>query len=336
MTDRELEIAEFLTRSGWSGATRSVMAGDASVRRYERITLPGNGDSAILMDAPVESCGNQAGFVVVTKYLRGLGLSAPCIIAQNTELGLLLLEDLGDGLFARILEMTPNIEARIYRVAVDLLVEIRNHSPSELPEYSPHLQAEVTLRSLDWYRLGVAGTKPSSELRVSLHDMVAELVDTIGGRAFFMHRDFHAENLIWLPGRSGLQRVGLLDYQDAKLAHPAYDLASLLEDARRDLSRGLHDEMLRHYADKTGTELRVLEREVAFSGMQRNLGILGLFARLAMRDGKAGYVGLIDRVWNHLAGNLSHPDLSELAGFVDRYIPKPTPAALTRIASWRL
>ncbi len=282
----------------------------------------------------MESCGSQANFVAVTSHLRALGLSAPSILAENLILGLLLLEDLGNELFSSVLNRRPGLEALLYRTAIDVLVELRNRPSPDLPEYSPILQAEVALRALDWYRLAVVGSEPSSELSSALRDIVAGMTDSIGGRKFFVHRDFHAANAIWLPARVGPRRVGLLDYQDAKLAHPAYDLASLLDDARRDLPSEMRGAMLQYYAEKTGTALGTLEREVAVSGAQRNLGILGVFSRLAMRDGKCRYVGLIDRVWSHLAGNLAHPYLSELAMFVDRHIPKPTSGALARLTAW--
>ena len=143
-------------------------------------------------------------------------------------------------------------------------------------------------------------------------------------------RDYHAENLIWLPEREGARRAGLLDFQDAWIGHRAYDLVSLLQDARRDVSEETAAACMRHYLDGSGLDAERFEAACAVLGAQRNLRILGVFARLAVTRGNPRYIDLVPRVWHHLERDLAHPALAEVRRILD-VLPAPTPSVLERL-----
>lgn len=321
---REAEILGFLEKSGWGDAKRVPLAGDASARRYER--LHRSGETAILMDAPPTSGEEIAPFVQIAEHLSGLGLSAPFIIAQDAELGFLLLEDLGDGLYAHLVRADPKLEPPLYEAAAEVLAKI---AQAPCPETLPSLDHETALALIspffDWYVKGTEADVPHRQLTAAL----AEALHKHGGTASIMiHRDYHAENLLWLPDREGLRRVGLLDFQMAQKGSVGYDLVSLLEDARRDVGEDARKAAISVYSSKTGIEIGKLEEAMAVWGAQRNLRILGIFARLSMHLGKPHYIDLIPRVWGHLMRDLAHPALAEVAQVA---LPQPTPAILTRL-----
>ncbi len=332
MLNRETALASLLNSAGWSNAERGPLAGDASSRSYERLTRKGSGAVCILMNAPPESCGPVDPFLAVTGFLRGRGYSAPAIIAADRVAGYLLLEDLGDALYAHILADRPQEECKLYDAAIDLLAELRETpAPDCFPLYSPTEQADLAALALDWYRRFSVPEPVPADVADRFLATVRDLIAGLGGPAVFLHRDYHAENLIWLPERQGMRRVGLIDFQDAALGHPAYDLVSILEDARRDVPHAVRKRAIRRYCMKAGTDEADLLRHLAISGAQRNLRIVGVFARLAVRDGKLGYLNLIPRVWGHLKRDLSHPALAALAELVDRWLPPPTGAVLQRL-----
>ena len=336
MSNRDHQIKAFLADCGWAKADRRPLFDDASNRKYERLYCRESGRRAVLMNAPPDSCGSLQSFKSVTSFLRGLGLSAPEIYEYDDNAGLMLLEDLGDDLVARLLERTPGLEAEIYRAAIDVLAVFR--SGKELrpfPEHSPEMQSELASLAIDWYLPNATGAEPSTDLRSEFKGIIKDLVAEMGAPSLFVHRDFHAENIIWLPERDGLKRVGLLDYQDGALGYRAYDLVSLLEDARRDIPDLLRNELVMRFAQAAKVEPELVETELAISGAQRNLRILGVFTRLAVRDRKRGYVRLIPRVWNHLQRDLCHPRLFDLANFVEQHFPYPDTEARGRIDAQR-
>ena len=336
MSNRDHQIKAFLADCGWAKADRRPLFDDASNRKYERLYCRESGRRAVLMNAPPDSCGSLQSFKSVTSFLRGLGLSAPEIYEYDDNAGLMLLEDLGDDLVARLLERTPGLEAEIYRAAIDVLAVFR--SGKELrpfPEHSPEMQSELASLAIDWYLPNATGTEPSTDLRSEFKGIVKSLVTEMGAPSLFVHRDFHAENIIWLPERDGLKRVGLLDYQDGAVGYRAYDLVSLLEDARRDIPDLLRNDLVTRFAQAAGVETELIETELAISGAQRNLRILGVFARLAVRDRKRGYVRLMPRVWNHLQRDLCHPRLFDLANFIEQHFPYPDTEARARIDAQR-
>ena len=288
------------------------------------------------MDAPPETCGSQEPFLKVAAHLEGLGYSVPILLAEHKADGLLLLEDFGDGLFARILETKPELEVEAYCSAVDLLIDIARHPLKRgFPSYHHKLQSELSALSLKWYLPAATGSDATGDQIRELRSHVEAGLALVDTENVFMHRDYHAENLIWLPKREGLRRVGIIDFQDGSIGHQAYDLVSLLEDARRDLAEGLPSYLINRYADSTGLAVEQVESELAVVGVQRNLRIIGVFARLAVHDGKRHYLGLLPRVWGHLLHDLSHPVNLQLARFVRKTLPAPTSALLGRLGRAR-
>ena len=317
-----------LAASGWAEATAAPLAGDASARRYLRLTRA-DGACAILMLAPQD--GSTERFVKIAAQLRACGLSAPAILAEEAGAGRLLLEDFGDDSLAARVAADPGAEPALYAVAVELLAAMQaDAAPAWLPRPDASMLAEMTAPAAEWYAGGGparpdAARALAEALRAPLDAVVAE------ARPVLVHRDFHAENLMWLPARAGAARLGLLDFQDAIAGPGAYDLVSLTRDARRDLAPGLHETLLAHYAAATGRDVDAVTREAAVLGVQRNLRILGVFARLSLRDGKARYVDLIPRVWRHLQADLAHPALAPVRDAVLCHLPAPDRAHLDRL-----
>ena len=332
MTSRDEAMQTFLHNAGWAEAQRGPLAGDASARRYLR--LQSAQGAAVLMDAPPGSGEDIQPFTAMTRWLREHDLSAPEILAEDSTAGFLLLEDLGDDLYARHVLAQPESEITLYKAATELLLRLAEIGPA------PHLAAydhavlrrEADLFSEWWLP---AATQDASTWRVEDY---AGLLDTAlppvaETREVTVLRDYHAENLLWLPARGGLQAVGLLDYQDALSGHPAYDLMSLLEDARRDTSAELREAMIQHYlAARPKLHAEDFRRDYAILAAQRNLKIIGIFARLALRDGKPRYLDLIPRVWGHLMRDLAHPDLAGVRDWVTMHAPKPSESLLARVA----
>ncbi len=328
MSDR-LDLAhQFLAQTDWADARLDMLAGDASNRKYYRLTQNVTKETAVLMDAPPNTGEDIRPFMRIATYLSGVGLSAPRIFAHDDAKGFLLLEDLGDDLFARVVAANPSLEHPLYLAATGALIELHKHVPlPELDTYSPETMADMACLAFDWYA-AAAGTS-STSARQNVHDRLVVLLRSLETyQPVLIQRDYHAENLLWLPDRPGIARVGLLDFQDAMLGHCAYDLVSLLQDARRDVSAEIETIMIDHYVQSTGADSKQFQLAYRCLGAQRNLRILGVFARLCMRDGKQGYVDLIPRVWDHLQADLRHPALSEIATCLAKTLPAPTPDIL--------
>jgi len=336
---RDAMARAFLDAHGWSRATVAPLAGDASNRRYLRVTEPTL--HAVLMDAPPERGEDVRPFVAVTEWLLDQGFSAPRIFAADPERGFLLIEDLGDDLYARHLERHPEEEQLLYAAAVDLLVaasampvpEVLGRDRLPLKPYDATVLEREAALLTEWWLPAATGKPISTDLDAEYRDLVARACAPVASeRSVLVQRDYHAENLLWLPEREGHAKVGLLDYQDALAGHPAYDLVSLLEDARRDTSRALQEAMLdRCLAARPDLDPTAFRRDYAVLGAQRNLKIVGIFARLWVRDGKPQYLDLIPRVWAHLMHDLSHPDLVALRTWVMRHVPAPEAEVLNRI-----
>ncbi|MDU8942517.1 aminoglycoside phosphotransferase family protein [Ovoidimarina sediminis] len=307
----------FLAARGWAGAEAAALAGDASRRSYERLVRE-DGARAVLMIAPPASGEDTAPFVAVAGHLERCGLGAPKIYGADREAGFLLLEDFGDALFARVAEATPALEPEMYRAAADVLIRLHDHPlPEDVPAYDSAALIEAALLAVTWYAgEGAEG----GGLAARLADAIAALD---GVTRVLALRDYHAENLIWLPDRPDILRVGLLDFQDAMAGHAAYDLVSLLQDARRDVDPEVSEATFRHFLDRSRHGAEAFGLAYATLGAQRNLRILGVFARLCLRDEKPQYLRLIPRVWGHLEAALSHPKLSALRAEVMRVLPAP-------------
>ena len=328
---REAQIIAFLDSVGWGGAICSLLAGDASNRRYLRLIRPGTGERAVLMDAPSDKGEDVRPFLRIAEYLTGIGLSAPRIFARGEDLGFLLLEDLGDSLFARVVPRHPEMEISLYSAATDLLVHLHDQAPPRLAPYDAATATDLAALAFDWYLPAATGTGDTGARAAFCTAMQAALTGLAPDCDVLIQRDYHAENLLWLPDRRGIARVGLLDFQDAMLGHRAYDLVSLLQDARRDVPGDVEANMLARYITATGQGADAFTAAYHCLGVQRNLRILGVFARLCVRDGKAHYVDLIPRVWIHLQRDLSHPAMAAVRDVLAPALPDPTPDLLNRI-----
>jgi aminoglycoside/choline kinase family phosphotransferase len=357
MSDRELQRLDFLKAAGLADAVRAPLPGDASTRRYERLTTPG-GASLMLMDQlpaaespPADpswsperrraegwnavarlSAGRIEAFAAVAAHLRGLGLSAPEIIAVDAAVGLAVLEDFGDDLFARVIE-AGEPEEPLYLAAVEALATLHEAATP----------AVLTGAAGDWPLLAYDATAlkggadlfvewmPRLDRRLSFDDAAraewddawAPVVQAAERAATVVaHRDYHAENLLWLPGRSGAARVGMIDFQDAVRAHPAWDLHSLLQDARRDVSSELEVKALEHYfAVRPDLDRERFLLDYVDLATLNEARILGVFARLIVRDGKPRYRAFMPRMWDHLSRNLPNGD-QRVAEWFAAHVPE--------------
>lgn len=330
MNERSEMKVRFLQAAGWGDASRCFLAGDASDRSYDRLRR--NDETAVLMDAPPGRGDDPADFLRIARHLRGLGLSAPAALAEDLPNGFLLLEDLGDAVFARVLQAEPTTEPTLYTAAADVLLHLQAApAPYCLPDLTAEDWAAAATFALDWYRFAITGDRMET---ASFTDCLAALLAThADGPRVLILRDFHAENLLWLPDRTGLARVGLLDFQLAQMGQPGYDLVSLLQDARRDVAPATETALCHHFCAARGDDADGFHRAYAVLGAQRALRILGIFARLCLHAGKPGYLPLIPRVWGQLQRNLAHPALAPLAAFCQAHLPEPTPDRLARIAA---
>ncbi len=320
MTERDQVIDGFLATSGWSGAVRAMLAGDASFRRYERVTEGTR--HAVLMDAPPPQ-EDVRPFLAVAAYLTDQGYSAPKVFAAAPDDGLLLLEDLGDSLFSRVLQ-DGRLESALYEAAIDLLCDLHQRPPPEglAPYDDAVLLAEADL-FIDWYLPAIGCPDLTTEARAAYHELWRAAFGTLeGDQPVLVLRDFHADNLVWLPDRVGAARVGLLDFQDALIGSPAYDLVSLIEDARRDVATCLGAAMVdRYLASRPQVDGSNFRAALAILGAQRNAKIIGIFTRLSRRDYKSQYLNMIPHVWRLLERDLSHPALVGLRAWFDRMVP---------------
>ncbi len=323
-------MAEFLAACGWQNAQSAALAGDASPRRYFRLSR--GADRAVLMDADPARGERVERFLQVGRWLLSKGYSAPVIIAEDVALGFLLLEDLGDGLFAQRVAGDNHQEAPLYRAATEFLADLHRHEPPAfLALADGGALADLVALTPKWYLPGIDAAVTASAGRIA--PLISTLYRQLADAApVVCLRDFHAENLIWLPQRSGVGRVGLLDFQDAFAAHPAYDLVSLLQDARRAVSTKTEAACIARYITMNELDQSRFLGVYALLGAQRALRILGVFARLSMHFGKVHYLAFIPRVWGYLQRNLAHPALAELAEAVHKGLPEPTAERLQRIA----
>ncbi len=357
MTDRETERLDFLAAAGLADAVRDPLPGDASTRRYERLTPP-SGPTLMLMDQAASaesppadpswtpeqrlasgwnatarlSAGRIEAFAAVAGHLRSVGLSAPALPALDAPKGLAVLEDFGDGLFARVIEAGQD-EAPLYLAAVEALAELHAAPTPEVlrgpaGDWPLLTYDETALQGgadlfVEWLpRLDDRLTFDAAAV-AAWREAWAPIVAEGAAKASVMaHRDYHAENLIWLPERDGPARVGLIDFQDAVRAHPSWDLHSLLQDARRDVSPELEALALdRYFSLRPEHHRDAFMRQYAALATLNEARILGIFARLIARDGKPRYRQFMPRVWAHLNRNLTAPGLEGVAEWFDRHVP---------------
>lgn len=305
----------FLAAHGWGDADILPLAGDASFRRYFRVV---DGDRrAVLMDAPPPH-EDPRPFIAVAEYLSGHGLNAPTILARDLEQGLLLIEDFGDVRLRETVDEALHREVDYYAGVTDLLVHLHARpAMAGLPVHGlDQWLGEVELFT-DWYC-------PALDLKVdrdgfrAAWEAVLAPVDADGLPRVTVLRDFHAENIMLVEGRDGIAHYGLLDFQDALVGHPAYDLASVLEDARRDVTPSVETAMLARYRAATGLDI---ENAYWALAAQRNTRILGVFVRLWKRDDKPGYRQFQPRMWGLLERDLAHPALVPVRQWFDANVP---------------
>lgn len=307
-------IENFLSDTSWSDSKIEILAGDASPRKYYRVVNP-DGKPAVVMDAPPQ-LGNDIGpFLEIAQHLVASGLRAPKIFKFDTNSGMILLEDLGDDLFFNLVEHAPEKESELYHAALDVLDHLADCTlPNDILPYGPKEMADAAGLAPIWYGPDQDAMAISNQVEKTLQQLDWD-------RPALVLRDYHAQNLLWLP-ETGLARVGLLDFQDAQAGHRLYDAVSLIFDARRDVSQTVVTEL----TDRLRSTYRLNDEfDFAFHALsaQRNLRILGVFGRLCARDAKPGYIDLIPRVWRNLQNDLQHPGLSELAKLVAN-LPQPT------------
>lgn len=348
-------IADFLAANGWPDAKLTPLAGDASTRSYLRARK--GDEQAVLMIAPpgaeaaccppgasdeerralgYNACARLAGpnlsaFTAIAKALNDAGLSAPKIFAADTVSGFALIEDLGDDLFARVAGAVD--EELLYSAAVDVLVSLRI-SPPAIPSGDDYkmlsydqlaLETEARLL-LEWYWPLKKGNDAEPAVTKEFVSIMTELAGLLSPPSVMVLRDYHAENLLWMPHQDGIGKVGLIDFQDGLVGSPAYDLVSLLEDARRDVSAPLAEKMFEKYAasldGRDGYDRGQFETDYAVLAAQRNAKILGIFARLAKRDHKPRYLDLLPRVEAHFRRDLSRPQCAPLSAFFQKHLPE--------------
>lgn len=349
--DRNAALERLLTATGFATARREPFPGDASTRRYERMFAP-DGRVAILMDAPRSNesppCPPAASieerlasgwnavsrlaasrveaFVAVADHLSELGLSTPFVHGVDAPAGYAVLEDLGDNLFTTAIAGGED-EIQLYCAAADVLAHVHAAPvPAAMPGPDgdwPLLDYDALALSanadlfVDWAPKYADVIKVSDAARARWERIRDALIDQAMGmdRAFTI-RDYHAENLLWLPDRDGVRRVGLLDFQDAVRGWPAWDFAMLLQDARRDVSPIAAEAAIARYLRRSEMDEGVFRHQLAILGAINALRIIGIFSRLVVRDGKARYTQFMPREWGHLAANLRHPELAEMRAFV--------------------
>lgn len=304
-------LDEFLGSNGWGDADVSAVAGDASFRRYFRVNSPTCG-KAILMDAPPPHEDPQP-FIDVAEYLLAHQFRAPQIFARDLNRGLVLLEDFGDRRMREHLDEHPEDEMGVYRQAIDAIINLSKTPSAALAPYDMDAYMREVRLLTEWYMPTMGLAFEQSEFDEVWREALVPVADI---QKVTVLRDYHAENIMLLD--DGAQ--GLIDFQDALVGHPAYDLVSLLQDARRDVSPELEAAMLEYYR-VTADASDSVEHHYALLGAQRNTKIIGIFTRLWKRDGKDRYLSFLPRMWGLLERDLAHPELAPLKAWFDKNIP---------------
>lgn len=318
---RDDAIRRLLDQAGFGAARLVPLARDASFRHYDRL-LDGP-CPAVLMDAPPPQ-EDVRPFVAVARHMAAIGLSAPEILAADTDNGLLLIEDLGDAAYPAALAAGAD-EAELTGVAVDALAVLHAAPPpAQLPAWDAAAMTRTAAATfLDWWWPAAFGAAPAADIRTAFDAAMAEMLAPLAALpAGFVHRDYFAANLMWLPERTGARRAGILDFQDAARGANAYDLVALIEDARRDIDPALRRAMVARYlALRPELDPDTFAAAMAICAAQRHLRVASLWVRLDRRDGKPHYLAHGPRTWGLLADALRHPATRPLARFLDDHVP---------------
>ena len=351
--ERLKTLRAFLEQAGFGEAKRVCMAGDASTRSYARLVR--DDGVFILMNSPKRPDGpalyngkSYSGavhlaedvkpFVAIDNGLRAQGLSAPAIHHADIDAGFLITEDFGT---EGVVEGDPPAPiAERYEAATDMLATLHREPLHDTLPLAPNVTytippfdtdamlVEISLM-VDWY-LPDRSVELSADLRTQFVAMWRELLDSKLAPATksWVIRDFHSPNIIWLGEREGIKRIGIIDFQDAVLGPPAYDLVSLLQDARIDVPEQLELALLSRYikarrgTDETFDAAGFAELYAVMSA-QRNTRLLGTFARLNRRDGKPQYLRHQPRIWTYLNRSLAHPALAAFRDWYAANVPPP-------------
>jgi len=316
MSDRAEAKARFLNETPWASWQGTAIAQDASARSYTR--LSDGRQSVILMNAPPSAGEDVRPFIHIGNLLQGMNLAPPQILAADADQGFLILQDLGPIDVASAISVDPKTAEGLYKAAADVLTHIAKQPAPDLPKMDPTTAGNMVRITAEHYAR-------APTIADDLADHVTHMMQSHCGPADTLAlRDFHAENLIWRPKETGLHRVGLLDFQDAFVAPAGYDLASLLRDARRDIDRELADTIISYVAEQTVPGRDQLNLQLRCLAIQRNLRILGVFARLISVHGKTRYRAMLPRVWRYITEDLDHPALTDLRKLVSDGLPDPS------------
>ena len=327
-TAREALKISFLENNGLDQIQRIRLKGDASHRQYERI-IKNNGETLILMDAPPEK-EKIIPFMQVAEFLLNNDLSAPKIMEHDIPNGFMLLEDFGDDVFSSVLSGNSSISAEInetkmYEKAIDALIHLHKIPTNSinLSKYDESMMVRESNLFIDWYISVLNGERINKSVQEEFNVILKHLLSyTKGFSEVVVLRDYHAENLMWLNDNIGHRKVGLLDFQDAVIGSPIYDLVSLLEDARRDVNPQLVEHLISRYL-KAFPNYSRKDFQTAYSilGLQRNLKIVGIFARQAAKNKNPYYLSLLPRVWRHINNDLRHPLLLPMKNWLSKLVP---------------
>lgn len=321
MSDRTVAREAFLAQAGYRPADADLLPADCSFRRYYR--LRGQAP-ALLMDSPPPGEDINP-FIDVAEHLAALGFSVPTIQAQDREQGFAVIEDFGDATYTRLLAAGAD-ERALYELAVDVLVELHNKPGAtkiNVPAYDRQKLMDEAVLLPDWYMPYLTGQETSSDVRASYVAAWAEVMASMPeGPTVLVLRDFHVDNLMRLDGRAGVRACGLLDFQDAVIGHPAYDLMSLLEDARRDVDEGLQSDLRARYREGcSALDGAGFETWYVVLAAQRHAKVTGIFARQKLRDGKDVYLPHLPRVRRLMLNALRDPVLAPVAGWCEAHLP---------------
>ncbi|RVQ68972.1 aminoglycoside phosphotransferase [Croceicoccus ponticola] len=313
----------FLDAAGWGDAAIEPLAGDASFRRYFRVRRA-DGACAMLMDAPPPN-EDPKPFLDAAHYLLDHGFRAPKVLAEDAAQGLVLLEDFGHRRMRDHLDDAPDEETPVYRDAVSVLARLHRAPAGPFRAYDLNEYLREAKLFTEWFCVAHGLSVDDAGYEAAWREVMLPVLERQGaweGGGVTVLRDYHAENIMLLDGQEGFEAYGqgLLDFQDALVGHPAYDLVSLLQDARRDVAAALEADMLQHYLQHVGDADAFLA-DYARLGAQRNAKIVGIFVRLSRRDGKDRYLDLIPRVWELMERDLAHPALAPVARWMEANIP---------------
>jgi len=293
---------------------------DASFRKYFRI------DNKILMDADPTLGEDVSSFININNLLNEFQLNVPEIYSIDKENGFLLLEDLGEDIFSKILDNKN--EEKLYKQAIEILAEIHKKDLNEfnysiLPKkYSIEKLLQESQLFIDWYlkkflKLDISKTEIKDFL-----DIISKIFSSLEPKLEkLVLRDYHVDNLILQSAKVGLKQVGILDFQDAVIGQSSYDLISIIEDVRRPITKDLKTSLIDYFVDLTGYDLNNLKNELAFYSVQRNLKILGIFCRLSIRDNKPNYMSYNNNAWIYIESNLNNPIMKDLQNWIKKILP---------------